>query len=158
MMRYSCALALLLALSFALSSEGVRLRREGGHDVAANSHPDIDDTDIDDEAASLISTSVEGAKGRRRRSRRSGGQKFDEECPGVDSSTAKKFAEKPRTTPKGKQHRDKTPGCCKCNRNSQKCMACGAGGFGQCHRSKKDCESKICDGVWKANGKQPQCR
>lgn len=42
-MRYSCALALLLTISFALSGEGYRLRRTGEHDAAAKSPSDSEE-------------------------------------------------------------------------------------------------------------------
>jgi hypothetical protein len=41
MMRYSHTFVLLLTLSFAFSSEGIRLRRTGGPDVASDTNPDV---------------------------------------------------------------------------------------------------------------------
>lgn len=42
-MHHSRALALLLALSCAFFGKGFRLRRTGGHDIAADSHPNVEE-------------------------------------------------------------------------------------------------------------------
>jgi len=62
MMRHSRAFALFLALSFALSGEGFRLRRVGEHDVAADSHPDIEEPSREQEDTDISLVEEEEAR------------------------------------------------------------------------------------------------
>lgn len=62
-MCYFRALALLLAISFVFSGQALLLKRTGGHDVGADSHPEIEETSLQEVAVEQDEQELQGMDG-----------------------------------------------------------------------------------------------